>query len=93
MGTIKALLVGVCEYITIKCPPLPLCKMNLYAMRTALIHGLNINSDNILLCGETGIVTKNELVTQYILYLRVQQKKTHSFLLLRSWWEKLLSIK
>lgn len=63
MGTIKALLVGVCEYITIKCPPLPLCKNDLYAMRTALIHGLNINSDNILLCGETGIVTKNELVT------------------------------
>lgn len=63
MGTIKALLVGVCEYITIKCPPLPLCKNDLYAMRASLIHGLNMNSDNILLCGETGVVTKNELVT------------------------------
>ncbi len=63
MGTIKALLVGVCEYLAIKCPPLPLCKNDLYAMKSALIHGLNINSDNVFLCGETGVVTKNALVT------------------------------
>lgn len=69
MGTIKALLVGVCEYMTIKCPPLPLCKNDLYAMRTALINGLNINSSNILLCGETGIVTINDLVTSICIVL------------------------
>ena len=63
MGTIKALLVGVCDYLTIKCSPLPLCKNDLFAMRTALIHGLNVSSNNIILCGETGIVTKIELVT------------------------------
>lgn len=63
MGTTKALLVGVCDYLTIKCPPLPLCKNDLYAMRKALIHGLNVNPDNIILCGETGVVTKTELVT------------------------------
>lgn len=63
MGTIKALLVGVCDYLTIKCPPLPLCKNDLYAMRTALIHGLNVSSNNIILCSETGIVTRIQLVT------------------------------
>ena len=63
MGTIRALLVGVCEYLKIKCSPLPLCKNDLFAMRIALVQGLNVNSDNILLCGETGIVTKSELVT------------------------------
>lgn len=63
MGTTKALLVGVCDYLTFKCPSLPLCKNDLYAMRKALIHGLNVNPDNIILCGETGVVTKTELVT------------------------------
>ncbi len=61
MGIIKALLVGVCEYPTLRCVPLPLCKNDLYALRTALIKGLNVNSDNILLCGETGKVTSTEL--------------------------------
>ena len=60
MGTIRALLVGVCEYLTVKCPSLPLFKNDLFAMRAALIQGLNVNADNILLCGETGIVTKSE---------------------------------
>lgn len=63
MGTIRALLVGVCEYLKIKCQPLPLCKNDLFAMKTALVQGLNVSSDNILLCGETGIVTRNELIT------------------------------
>lgn len=62
MGTTKVLLVGVSEYLTVKCISLPMCKNDLYAMRTALVSGLNINQNNIHLCGETGIVTKNELV-------------------------------
>lgn len=62
MGTTKVLLVGVCEYLTIKCTPLPMCKNDLVAMKTALICGLNINPNNIHLCGETGIVTTNELI-------------------------------
>ena len=62
MGTIRALLVGVCEYIKVKCPSLPLCKNDLFAMSSALVQGLNVNSDNIFLCGETGTVTKLELV-------------------------------
>lgn len=62
MGVIKALLVGVSKYVKLKCDPLPLCKNDLYAMRNALIYGLNTNSDNILLCGESGVVTLNELI-------------------------------
>lgn len=63
MGTIRALLVGVCEYLKVKCPPLPLCKNDLFAMRTALVQGLNVNPNNILLCGEAETVTRNELIT------------------------------
>ncbi len=63
MGIIRAVLVGVCEYLKFKCQPLPLCKNDLFVMRTALVQGLNVSSDNILSCGETGIVTRNELIT------------------------------
>src|SRR5665648_127683 len=62
MGLIKALLVGVCEYPILGCDPLPLCKNDLYALRTALINGLNVNTKNILLCGETGNVTASNLI-------------------------------
>lgn len=62
MGTIKALLVGVCEYLTIKCHPLPLCKNDLFAMRTALIKGLNVGIDNTLLFYFSGHGGKNCLV-------------------------------
>ncbi len=62
MGVIKALLVGVCEYTALGCDPLPLCKNDIYALRTALINGLNVNTENILLCGETGNVTSSELI-------------------------------
>lgn len=63
MGVIKALLVGVCNYDTIKCSQLPLCKNDLYAMKDALIQGLNVDSNNIVLCGETGIVKKENLIS------------------------------
>lgn len=70
MGTIKVLLVGVCEYLTIKCPSLPMCKNDLFAMRTALIRGLNISPNNIHLCSETGTVTTNEHITSIYTVLK-----------------------
>ena len=70
MGTIRALLVGVCDYSKINCAPLPLCKNDLFAMKAAFIQGLNIDSDNILLCNETGIVTKNELIKSIFTVLK-----------------------
>ena len=70
MGTTKVLLVGVCEYLTVKCLSLPMCKNDLFAMRTAFIRGLNISPKNIHLCGETGIVTVNELITSIYTVLK-----------------------
>lgn len=48
--------------MTVKCDPLPMCKNDLYALKNALIQGLNVNSNNISLCGETGRVTSTELI-------------------------------
>ncbi len=62
MKLIKALLVGVCEYPTLGCTALPLCRNDLYAMRSALINGLNAAIENILLCGEAGKVTSADLI-------------------------------
>lgn len=62
MGVIKALLVGVSEYPTLGCEPLPLCKNDLYALKDALIKGLNVDEKNIVLCGESGKVVSTELI-------------------------------
>ena len=62
MGTIKALLVGVCEYPALKAPSLPFCKNDLYAIKNALQSGLCIAKENILLCGENGTVTIKKLI-------------------------------
>lgn len=70
MGTTKALLVGVCEYLTIKCPSLPMCKNDLFAMRKALVKGLNISPSNIHLSSETGIVTKNDFIASIYTVLK-----------------------
>lgn len=61
VGVSKALLVGVCDSSTLGLAPLPLCKNDLYALRDALISGLNVDSSNIILCGEHGKVTLTEL--------------------------------
>lgn len=70
MGTTKVLLVGVCEYLTIKCPFLPMCKNDLFAMKKALVKGLNISPSNIHLSGETGIVTKNDFIASIYTVLK-----------------------
>jgi len=62
MGTIKAVLVGVCEYPALKAPSLPFCKNDLYATKDALQSGLCVAQKNILLCGENGTVTINEML-------------------------------
>ena len=70
MGTTKVLLVGVCKYLTVKCSSLPMCRNDLFAMRKALVKGLNINPSNIHLSGETGIVTKNDFITSIYTVLK-----------------------
>lgn len=80
MGTEKALLVGVCEYLAVKCPSLPMCKNDLYAMRRALVKGLNINPSNIHLCGETGIVTKDNFIASIYTVLKdISEEDTFIF--------------
>lgn len=80
MGTTKVLLVGVCEYLTVKCLSLFECKNNLFAMRNALVKGLNINSNNIYLCGETGIVTKNDFIMSiYTILKDISENNTFIF--------------
>lgn len=65
MGNIKALLVSVCKYPVLQLSELPLCKNDLFAVRKALMHGLNVSPDNILLCGERGIVTIKDLLFSF----------------------------
>ncbi|NLB81498.1 MAG: caspase family protein [Clostridiaceae bacterium] len=61
MEDIKAILVGVSKYLISGCDPLPLCINDLVAMKSALVRGLNVKPDNLFVCGETGIVTKDQL--------------------------------
>lgn len=50
MGLIKAFLVGGgVNILRWDVAPLPLCKNDLYAMRTDLIKGLNVATENILM--------------------------------------------
>ena len=70
MGTTKVLLVGACKYLTVKCSSLPMCRNDLFAMRKALFKGLNISPGNIHLCGETGIVTKNDFIASIYTVLK-----------------------
>lgn len=62
MGNIKAMLVAVCDYPQPEVQSLPLCKRDLFAMQSALIKGLHILPNNILLCNESGHVTRSELL-------------------------------
>lgn len=61
MGNIKALLVSVSQYPALQLPELPYCKNDLFAVREALMHGLNVSLKNIQLCGEKGTVSIKEL--------------------------------
>lgn len=80
MKLIKALLVGVCEYPTLGCTALPLCRNDLYAMRSALINGLNVDMENTLLCGETGNVTSTDLISSInTILLKVTDEDTFIF--------------
>lgn len=62
MGQIKALLVGVCFYPVNNYKSLPLCNNDVQAVKDALISGLNVSENNIQLCGQYGITSKNDLL-------------------------------
>ena len=81
MGNIKALLVSVSKYPVLQLLELPLCKNDLFAVRKALMHGLNVSPENILLCGENGIVTIKDLLFSFnkIQTRKVNRKYTNIF--------------
>ena len=58
-----ALLVGVVHYPINGYTPLPLCVRDTEAVRDALVSGLNVGSNDIVISGTNGIVTKEDLFT------------------------------
>ena len=70
----KAILVGVSEYPALKLKSLPLCKNDLIEMKNALIWGLGIAENNILVCGATGFVTKNHMLNSIASFLKTANK-------------------
>lgn len=63
MSQIKALLAGVCFYPVNNYTSLPFCHNDVQAMRGALISGLNVPENNIQICGQHGITSRNDLLT------------------------------
>jgi hypothetical protein len=62
MGNIKALIVGVSQYLIPEVNNLPFCKNDITAIRTAFIHGLTVAPENITICGLRDIVTTSEFI-------------------------------
>ena len=60
MSNVTALLVGVCTYYA-KVDDLPFCKNDVQAVKEALISGLNVSEDKIITCGQSGVVTIDDL--------------------------------
>jgi hypothetical protein len=59
---LKALVIGVSDYTSIKQHNLLFCKNDIQAIRDALILGLKIDKSNIATCGESEIVTGAEFL-------------------------------
>lgn len=62
MGNTKALIVGVSKYFLSGANDLRFCKNDIIAIRTAFIHGLTIEPENIISCGLTYIVTIDDFM-------------------------------
>lgn len=68
MGTIKALIVGVSNYVR---NSLPLCYNDIFAIENAIISGLNAKPENLLICGDNKTVTVNDFIKAF--HLIIQQ--------------------
>lgn len=65
LSKVKALLIGVCKYTSNRCCDLPLCAYDVEAVKSALIVGLNILESDIIICGHDGIVTIEDVNTEF----------------------------
>ncbi|MCQ1530069.1 caspase family protein [Lutispora saccharofermentans] len=59
---LKALVIGVSDYTSIKQQNLPFCKNDIHVVRDSLVSGLKTDKSNVNTCGETGIVTGAEFL-------------------------------
>lgn len=66
MPKTKALVVGVSNYYEPSIDNLPFCKNDVAEVRRALVHGLNIENEDIISLGETGNVTVSDFIDALI---------------------------
>lgn len=60
--SIKALVVGVSDYSTIKQSNLPFCANDIVAVYKALVNGLAVKKENIISLGDTEVVTTSDFI-------------------------------
>ncbi len=64
MSKIKALIVGVSDYSIIKANNLPFCSNDIRLMKDAFVYGLNVNKEDVVVCGENKVVTSLEFIDE-----------------------------
>ena len=87
MSKVKALLIGVCKYTSNRCCDLPLCAYDVEAVKSALIVGLNILESDSIICGHDGIVTIEDVNTEFkFLTDQITNEETFIFYLSGKLW-------
>jgi hypothetical protein len=64
MKSIKSLLVGVSNYSLEGANNLPFCKNDIIAMEEALRNGLKVSRNDIITCGNFGLVSKEDFIKE-----------------------------
>lgn len=62
MADLRGLVVGVSNYTVIKANNLPFCRNDITAIKEALVSGLKMKTENIIICGETGFVNRKDFI-------------------------------
>jgi hypothetical protein len=62
MATIRALIVGVSDYSAMRQNNLPFCNNDIYAIATAFVRGLKVDTAHIITCGISGTVLGSETI-------------------------------
>ncbi len=62
MSKTKAIIVGVSNYMHSGANTLPFCQNDIMAIKDAFVHGLNVQPEDIIVCGENGSVLLGDFV-------------------------------
>lgn len=62
MATLRALVIGVSDYTTMRQNNLPFCVNDIQAISEAFISGLKIDPSNVMIYGKTGVVLGSDFV-------------------------------